>query len=111
VLAGRSRPVWIIDQDPGPCQYSCKQGGPGGAATAFSDTWALGRLAPGKVAKFDWYVTAVQPGKYTIDYSVAAGLGPQVHTAGTRSGSVAVTISSAPRQAYVNNAGKTVYTN
>jgi hypothetical protein len=111
VLAGRSRPVWIIDQDPGPCQYSCKQGGPGAAASAFSDTWALGRLAPGKTVKFNWTVTAVQPGSYTIAYSAAAGLSPEIQTRGRFSGKLNVTISAAPRQAYVNNAGKVVYTN
>jgi len=111
VLAGRSRPVWIIDQDPGQCAYSCKQGGPGGAATAFSDTWALGKLAPGKTATFDWTVTAVQPGSYTIAYSAAAALSPYVLTHGTLSGTVDVTIASAPRQSYVNNAGQVVYTN
>ena len=54
ILASRSRPVWIIDQAPGPCGYSCRSRGPGGAATAYTNTWALGRLAPGHTAVFRW---------------------------------------------------------
>jgi hypothetical protein len=74
ILASRSRPVWIINQAPGPCGYSCHSRGPGGAATAYSDTWALGKLRPGHTAVFSWKLTAVQPGAYTVDYEVAAGL-------------------------------------
>ena len=61
-LASRSRPMWIIDRPPGPCAYSCRTGGPGGAVTAYSNTWALGALAPGQTATFDWGVTAVKAG-------------------------------------------------
>ena len=74
LLASRSRPVWIINQAPGPCGYSCKSRGPGGAATAYSNTWALGKLAPGRTAVFRWKLTAVEPGAYTVEYEVAAGL-------------------------------------
>jgi hypothetical protein len=114
-LANRSRPVWIIDQPPGPCLYSCHQGGPGGAVTADANTWALGRLAPGRTAKFTWAVTAVQPGTYSVRYQVSAALfgrkavavksGPKPLT-----GTLRVKISQAPRQAYVNNNGQIVYT-
>ncbi len=113
VLAGRSRPVWVVDRAPGPCQYSCRQGGPGGAATAYSNTWALGRLAPGQTARFDWAVTAVQPGSYTVHYVVAAGLSGKPKAVGAGGGPVSgdlrVTISQKPRQAYVNNNGQVVY--
>jgi hypothetical protein len=116
VLAGRSRAVWVIDQDPGPCQYSCRQGGPGAATTADSNTWALGRLKPGATATFDWRVTAVQPGRYTVEYQIAADLagGPAraVGPGGARpQGEFHVTIAGAPQGAYVNNQGKVVYTN
>ena len=73
-VASRSRPVWVVDQAPGPCQYSCKSGGPGAAATAFSNTWALGPLKPGKTAVFDWHLTAVHPGNWVVNWRVAAGL-------------------------------------
>jgi hypothetical protein len=116
ILAGRSRPAWIVDQPPGPCAYSCKQGGPGGAITAFSNTWALGKLAPGHVARFDWGVTAVQPGTYTIKYEIAAGLSGKARAVlagaghGPVYGTFRVTVSGKPRQAYVNNNGQIVYT-
>jgi hypothetical protein len=114
ILASRSRPGWIIDQAPGPCGYSCKNRGPGGAATAYTDTWALGRLAPGQTAKFDWHLTAVQAGSYMVQYQVAAGLNgyAKAVTAANKpaSGSYAVTITPAPRSAYVENNGTVVYT-
>lgn len=111
ILASRSRPVWIIDQAPGPCRYSCKQGGPGGAATAYSNTWALGPLAPGHTVKFDWKVTAVQSGTYRVRYQVAPALTGGGHATGpSSSGQLSVRVSAKPRQAYVNNAGQIVYT-
>jgi hypothetical protein len=113
ILASRSRPAWIIDQAPGPCGYSCKTRGPGGAATAYTDTWALGRLAPGQTAKFDWHLTAVQAGSYTVRYQVAAGLNgfAKAVTAANKpaSGSYAVTIAHAPQSTYVENDGTVVY--
>ena len=74
ILATRSRPVWIINQAPGPCSFSCKSRGPGGGATAYSNTWALGKLKPGHTAVFRWKLTAVAPGASTVEYEVAAGL-------------------------------------
>ena len=46
-VANPSRPIWIVDRAPGPCRYSCRNGGQGAAVTAYSNTWALGRLKPG----------------------------------------------------------------
>jgi hypothetical protein len=113
VLASRSRPVWVVDQAPGPCQYSCHNSGPGGDATAYSNTWAMGKLLPGHTARFAWAVTAVQAGTYTVKYEVAAGLDGKARavltSGGPASGSFRVTISSQPREAYVNNNGKIVY--
>src|ERR1700733_14778197 len=34
-LANPSRPVWIIDRPPGPCEYSRRNGGQGARASAF----------------------------------------------------------------------------
>ena len=59
---------------PGPCRYSCRSGGPGGAVTAYANTWALGPLKPGATAKFVWGVTAVKSGRHVVQYQVAAGL-------------------------------------
>jgi hypothetical protein len=111
ILAGRSRPVWVINQAPGPCGYSCQQGGPGAGVTAYTNTWALGALAPGATKTFDWHVTALQPGAYTVAYRVAAGLSGQASATGQRTaGKLKVVISSKARGAYINSAGKVVYT-
>ena len=61
-LANPSRPVWILDA------------GPPGGATAYTNTWALGRLAPGASKRFVWNVTAVKAGPHAVRYTVAAGL-------------------------------------
>lgn len=83
-LADPRRPVFIVDQSPP------------GSATAFTDTYALGPLSPGQTKTFTWQVTAVQPGPFSIDYVVAAGLSDKVHAvdssgrlpSGTFSGSI-----------------------
>jgi hypothetical protein len=114
-LASRSRPVWIIDQPPGPCAYSCRQGGPGSAVTAYSNTWALGKLQPGQTVKFNWGVTAVQAGHYKVEYQVAAGLNGKakaIDSGGKQpTGTFDVNVQSAPQSAYVNNAGRIVTQN
>ena len=112
LLASRSRAIWIINQSPGACGYSCKHLGAGAGASAYTDTWALGRLAPGKTATFAWHLTAIQAGTYKVRYRVAAGLNgyAKAVTAGGRqvSGTYAVTISNAPPSAYVQSNGTVV---
>ncbi len=112
-LASRSRPVWIIDRPPGVCLFACRQGGPGGAATAYANTWALGRLAPGQTARFTWTLTAVAPGRYTVAYRVSAALdgsGRAVLPGGLpAAGAFRATIVRQPRTAYVQNNGQVVY--
>ncbi len=113
-LASDSRPVWIVDQAPGRCEYSCRQGGPGGAATAYSNTWAMGALAPGKSVTFDWRLTAVASGTHVVYWEVAAGLNGKakaVTSSGSRPyGTFTVNVSHKPAQAYVDNNGKVVTT-
>jgi hypothetical protein len=116
LLASRSRPVWMVTRPPGPCLYSCRGSGPGGAVTAYNNTWALGKLPPGHTARFEWGLTAVQAGTYTVKYEVAAGLDGKAKAVaagngGPVSGSFRVNITTTPRQAYVNNNGQIVYTN
>ncbi len=110
ILASRSRPVWIINQEPGPCGYSCHKRGPGGGATAYSNTWMLGRLRPGHTVRFQWKLTAVQAGAYTVEYQVAAGLNGYAKAvlSGGRParGSYNVTISSTPPQTTVASNGQ-----
>jgi hypothetical protein len=111
-LASQSRPVWIVDRAPGPCTYSCRSGGPGGAVTAYANTWALGPLKPGAVATFDWALTAVKSGVHVVNYRVAAGLNgkAKAQLAGGQPpiGSFRVTINNAPAEAFVNNQGQIV---
>src|SRR5688572_7782737 len=61
-LADASRPVWILDS------------GPEGGTTAYTNTWALGRMFPGQTQTLEWRLTAVQAGDYTVNYRVAPGL-------------------------------------
>ncbi len=113
-LASHSRPVWVVNRGPGPCGYSCQQGGAGAAVTAYSNTWALGPLKPGKTATFDWAVTAVVPGKYEVQYVVAAGLNgsakARLNGGGIPRGTLSVKITSKPQKSYVNNNGQVVNT-
>jgi hypothetical protein len=111
-LASRSRPIWVVDRAPGPCGFGCTSGGAGGAVTAYTNTWALGSLKPGKTATFDWGVTAIKAGTHVIEYLVAAGLNGKAKAVlaggGQPKGRFTVTISSAPQQSYVNDKGQVV---
>ena len=116
-LAHPSRPVWVVDQPPGQCNYGCdanSAGGLGGAVTAYANTWALGQLAPGRTAKFDFGVTAVKPGRHVVAWEVAAGLNGKAKAVlpdgSLPRGTFAVTIHTAPAQTYVNGNGRVVTT-
>ena len=61
-LADDDRPVWIVDK------------GPTGGTSAYTNTWSTGRVFPGQTVDLEWQLTAVRPGAYTVDYSVAPGL-------------------------------------
>jgi hypothetical protein len=110
--ANPSRPNWIVDRGPGRCGYSCQNGGQGAGVTAYSNTWALGRLRPGHTARFDWAVSAVGPGRHTVAWKVAAGLNGKARAVlsdGSQPrGRFAVHISTAPPQTYVNDNGQIV---
>lgn len=108
-LAGKSRPVWIINSAPGRCSYSCANGGPGGAVTAGANTWALGRLAPHQTATFRWRLTAVQAGHYKVGYQVTPSLSAGSRASGTgSSGRLVATISTRPQQLRVADDGSVV---
>ena len=119
-LAHPSRPVWVVDNPPGPCNVGCAAnfssggGGPGGAVTAYANTWALGALRPGQTAKFDWGVTAVKPGRHVVAWEVAAGLNGKARAVlsdgSLPHGTFTVRIHTAPAQTYVNNDGRIVTT-
>jgi hypothetical protein len=127
-LANQARPVWIVDQAPDPSNKPCPQnfnaetytgprystcsGGPGGAVTAYANTWALGQLAPGKSATFRWNLTAVQSGTYLVHWRIGAGLNGKAKavtaSGGPPQSSFTITVSPSPQHAYVNNNGQVV---
>jgi hypothetical protein len=127
-VADPSRAVWVVDQAPCPANATditasgeCapvgpggvrEAGGPGGAVTAYANTWAMGKLRSGHSATFKWAVTAVRPGVHVIHYQIAAGLNGKARAvaAGGRplSGTFVVSIATKPRQSYVNDAGQVI---
>jgi hypothetical protein len=92
--ADPTRDLWIIDR------------GPAGAATAFADTWAAGRLAPGDTATLRWDVTPVVAGRHELTYAVAPALAgsARAQLAGGREpqGTLAVRVLEKPAQARVD---------
>jgi hypothetical protein len=96
-LSDRSRPIWIVDQ------------GPSGGDTAYTNTWALGRLKGGETRTFRWKLTAVKPGDYTVEYAVSPGLNGKAKAAGgAGTGSFKVSIDDTPPSARVTSDGKVV---
>lgn len=97
-LADPNRPVWIVDD------------GPKGGTSAYVNTWSLGRLAPNQSKTFEWKLTAVQAGRYTVAYRVAPGLDGKARLAegGRTSGTFSVTISDEPVPARVGDDGEVV---
>lgn len=121
-VANRSRPVWVVERPPegpsGSCGYSCANGGAGADTSAEANTWQRGTpLKPGGTAIFDWGLTAVAPGKFTVAWEVSGDLygnAKAVVASGSSPcgkipcGTLPVTISSAPSETYVNDAGQIV---
>jgi hypothetical protein len=77
-LASRQRPVWIVDQGPGPRSKQPVQGvgefQGGDYVTYLTNTWAAGPLAPGHTATFVWSLTPVRAGAHVVHFTVSAGL-------------------------------------
>jgi hypothetical protein len=97
-LADSERPVWIVDA------------GPKGGETAYTNTWALGRLAPQRTKTFSFRLTAVESGSYKVGYEVAAGLNGRARRApGTRaSGILKVSIDDKPVDSRVGDDGEVI---
>ncbi|HET7589982.1 MAG TPA: hypothetical protein VFK14_07325 [Solirubrobacterales bacterium] len=70
-LAASERPVWVLAQT-----YPRLHGSssPGGASTSNRKTFDFGEVNPGKTVQAVWKLSAVRPGKYTLLYTVDAGL-------------------------------------
>jgi hypothetical protein len=111
-VASHSRPVWVVDRPPGPCGYSCQNGGAGAYFTSDANTWAAGKLKPGATATFTWGVTAVATGTHTVAWEVSAGLYGKARAVladgSLPHGAFRVTIAHAPAQTYVNSGGQIV---
>lgn len=109
-LGSRSRSLWIVDQAPGGCGYSCRAGGAGGAVTSYSNTWALGRLAPHATARFVWQVAPVAPGRHVIAWELAGRLDgdPTLQLAGgtPARGTLMVVVQPRPRRTYITDSGR-----
>jgi hypothetical protein len=97
-FADAERPVWIVDR------------GPAGADTAYTNTWALGPLAPGEARTFAFRLTAVEPGAYWVDYQVSPGLAGRARlAAGSQArGTFHVKIDDAPADARVADDGEVI---
>lgn len=70
-LAQPDRPVWVLSQTYPRLHGSSK---PGGASTSSPKTFSLGELKPGATTDAVWKLSAVRSGKYTLLYSIDAGL-------------------------------------
>jgi hypothetical protein len=97
-LADADRPVWIVDR------------GPSGGDTAATNTWAVGPVFPGQTREIEWRLTAVRPGNYTVNYTVAPGLHGKAVAADPESatGSFRVRISDEPVPTRVDDKGEVV---
>ncbi len=93
-----SRPIWIVDE------------GPEGGDTSYTNTWALGPLKAGQSKDFEWKVTAVKAGDYTINYSVSPGLTgkAKVASGGTTKGTFKVKVDDTPPNARVGDDGEVI---
>ena len=93
-LADPNRPVWIVDD------------GPRGGVTAYTNTWALGRIPAGGTKTFEFRVTPVVPGRHRISYRVSAGLDgkakARLASGGRPEGSFSVNVSRVPAQSRVD---------
>ncbi len=102
-LASNKRPIWVLETGPGAIPQrpveSEAVSPPGGGQTAYVNTWALGALAPGHTSTFVWRVVPVKAGRYTVHYTVAAGLSGRARAQLTHGGPAVghLTADIAPR--------------
>ncbi|HEY7077957.1 MAG TPA: hypothetical protein VH418_21415 [Solirubrobacteraceae bacterium] len=96
-LADSARPVWILDR------------GPAGGDTAYTNTWALGALAPGRSRLFTWHLVPARAGAYVVTYRLSPGLTGKAQPAGGRvSGSLRAVIGNRPVAACVGGHGQVI---
>jgi len=108
-LASPERPVWVLA-----ATYPRLHGSsaPGGASTSSHKTFSFGPLKPGASTKAVWKLSAVRSGKYTLLYSIDAGVGGQAKAEtdnGVRpGGSFATEISERLPESEVTDSGEIV---
>lgn len=108
-LAQPDRPVWVLA-----AHYPKFAGdsAPGGAETSNQKTFDFGALKAGKSADVVWKLSAVKSGKYTLLYSIDAGLSgkAKAETGGgvAPGGSFAVEISPVEYNTEVTGSGEVV---
>jgi hypothetical protein len=96
-LADPRRPVWILDR------------GPQGGDTAYTNTWALGALAPGRSRVFVWHLLPARAGSYTVSYRLSPGLNGKARSAGGHAtGSFRVVVENRPVAACVGAHGQVI---
>lgn len=108
-LATPERPVWVLAQTYPRLQGSSE---PGGATTSNRKTFDFGPLKPGATTSAVWKLSAVRPGRYTLLYSVGAGLGGNASAKTTGGvapgGSFATDISEELPETEVTDSGEIV---
>lgn len=114
-LSDPSRPVFVINGRPKQIGGfpETKEAAPEGGETAYVNTWALGELKPGRTRSFAWDVTAVRPGPYRLEYTVAAGLDGKARAVDSRGegvpmGRFAGTIADEAPDARIGEDGETI---
>lgn len=108
-LAQPDRPVWVLAEHYPKFAGSSK---PGGADTSNQKTYDFGRLKAGATTEVVWKLSAVRTGRYTLAYTVGAGIGggAKAETAeGVEpGGTFTARISSAPLDKEVTDSGEVV---
>lgn len=108
-LAQPDRPVWVLAARYPRFAGSSK---PAGAETSNQKTFDFGPLKPGRTANLVWKLSAVRAGRWTVLYSVDAGLSAEVKaktTGGVRpGGSFTAQISTAHLNKEVTDSGEVV---
>jgi hypothetical protein len=109
-LASPQRPVWVIEEGPGaqpstPVESEAISP-PGGGQTAYVNTWAIGPLSAESSQTFEWHVIPVKPGRYTLHYTIAAGLAGRAKavsaSGGAVTGALTADIAAKPGARHVN---------
>jgi len=108
-LAQPDRPVWVLA-----ARYPRFTGSstPAGAETSNPKTFDFGPLKPGRTADLVWKLSAVKAGRWTVLYSVDAGLSGEVKaktTGGVKpGGSFTARITAARLNKEVTDSGEVV---